>query len=64
MHNIDAEYWDKEHAEETKEFCKNLVMIKIEKALYDDKITSKDFNKDIWKKNPKKNPKTLVIKIG
>lgn len=58
--DIDAEYWDKEHAEKMKKDCKELVIIKIEKALYDDKITSDAFDKDIWLKNQK----TFVVKIG
>lgn len=57
--NRDSEYWDKEQAEQLRKTCKELVIIKIVKPLYNQNITSSAFNQNIWVKNRK----TYVVKI-
>lgn len=58
--DIDAEYWDKEHAEELKKNCKELVMIKIVKTLYDNNNANRiTLSKERWVENRK----TYVVKI-
>lgn len=56
----DLEYWDKEHARKLKNSCEELVFIKVEESLYDKKIDSKCFDKNIWVQNRK----TFVVKVS
>lgn len=57
--NRDIEFWSEEHAQKLKKTCKELVIIKIVKPLYNQNITSGTFNQNIWTQNRK----TYVVKL-